>query len=146
MNRIQTTYSMKESEIDKKWFLIDAEGKILGRLASEVARILRGKNKPDFTPHLDMGDNVVVINAEKVALTGQKSEDKKYFTHSQYPGGDKFISIKKILEKKPEYVIQHAVKGMIPKNRLGSQLMTNLKVYAGKDHPHQAQSPEKIDI
>ncbi len=146
MRSIQKTFSIKESEIEKKWYLIDAEGKILGRLATEIASILRGKKKPGFTPHMDMGDNVVVINAEKISLTGLKSEDKKYFTHSQYPGGEKFTSIKKIMEKKPEYIITHAVKGMVPKNRLGRKIMGNLKVYAGIDHPHGAQKPEKLDI
>ncbi len=146
MSNIQRTFSMKESEIEKKWYLIDAEGKILGRLATEIACILRGKKKPGFTPHMDMGDNVVVINAEKISLSGLKAEDKKYFTHSQYPGGEKFTSIKKIIEKKPEYIITHAVKGMIPKNRLGRKIMGNLKVYAGNEHPHDAQKPEKLEV
>ncbi len=146
MSDIQTTYSMKGSEIEKNWVLIDAEGKVLGRLATEIANILRGKNKPTFTPHLDMGDNVVVINAEKVVLTGMKSEHKDYFFHSQYPGGKKFVNIKKIREEKPEYMIEHAVKGMLPKNRLSSQLMKNLKIYAGSEHPHQAQKPEAASL
>lgn len=146
MKQLQTTYSMKEAEIDKKWYLVDAEGKVLGRLATEIAMILRGKKKPTFTPHFDMGDNVVVINAEKVKLTGLKSQDKEYFTHSQYPGGEKFINIKKMMAKKPEYIIEHAVKGMLPKNRLGRKIMKNLKVYAGTEHPHEAQKPEKIEL
>ena len=146
MSDIQTTYSMKASEIQKNWVLIDAENKILGRLATEVASILRGKNKPSFTPHLDTGDNVIIINAEKVKLTGAKSEDKDYFKHSQYPGGEKFVNIKKFMEKNPAFVIEHAVKGMLPKNRLGRKVFKNLKVYAGTDHPHEAQQPEKIEI
>jgi len=146
MVEIQKTYSMKASEIDKKWFLVDAKGKVLGRLASEIALILRGKNKPEFTPSLDMGDNVVVINAEQIKLTGLKGFDKDYFSHSQYPGGEKFTNIQKIMEKKPEFVIEHAVKGMLPKNRLSRQIIKNLKVYAGSAHPHAAQKPEQINL
>ena len=146
MNDIQKTYSMKESEINKNWFLVDADGKILGRLATEVAKILRGKNKPSFTPHLDMGDNVIIINAEKVALTGMKPEDKEYFQHSQFPGGKKFINIKKIKATKPEFILEHAIKGMLPKNKLGRKVFKNLKVYVGSEHPHTAQKPEKIEL
>ena len=146
MSDVQKTYSMKASEVDKKWFIIDAENKILGRMATEIAMILRGKNKPTFTPHMDMGDNVVVINAEKILLTGSKSEDKYYFTHSQYPGGKKFTNIKKIKEKKPELIVEKAVKGMLPKTRLGRKIFKNLKVYTGSEHPHGAQKPEKIEI
>lgn len=137
---------MKASEIDKKWYIIDADGKILGRLASEIAKILRGKNKPTFTPHMDMGDNVIVINAEKIVLTGSKADDKEYFRHSQYPGGIKFVNIKKIKKERPEYVIEHAVKLMLPKSRLGRKIFGNLKVYTGAEHPHQAQKPEPLDI
>ncbi|HOD13398.1 MAG TPA: 50S ribosomal protein L13 [Spirochaetota bacterium] len=143
---MQKTYSLKGSDIHKKWFVIDADGKVLGRLASEAAKILRGKNKPDFTPNLDMGDNVIVINAEKVVLTGSKPEDKEYFRHSQYPGGIKFVNIKKIKKERPEFIIEHAVKSMLPKNRLGRKVFSNLKVYAGTEHPHQAQKPEPLDI
>lgn len=146
MKGMQKTYSLKGSEIHKKWFVIDADGKILGRLASEAAKILRGKNKPDFTPNLDMGDNVIVINAEKVVLTGSKPEDKEYFRHSQYPGGIKFVNIKKIKKERPEFIIEHAVKSMLPKSRLGRKVFSNLKVYAGTEHPHQAQKPEPLDI
>ena len=146
MKTVQKTYSMKEAEINKKWLLVDAEGKILGRLATEIALILRGKHKPTFTPHLDMGDCVVVINADKVVLSGSKAEDKEYFKHTEYPGGKKFINIKKIMAENPEFVIEHAVKGMLPKNRLGSQIIKNLKVYAGSEHPHEAQKPESITI
>ncbi|OHD72048.1 MAG: 50S ribosomal protein L13 [Spirochaetes bacterium RBG_16_49_21] len=146
MKSIQKTYNMKASEINKKWFIIDAEGKILGRLASEIAKLLRGKHKPDFTAHLDMGDNVIVINAEKVVLTGAKAQDKEYFRHSQYPGGIKFVNIRKFLNERPEFIIEHAVKNMLPKGRLGRKIFGNLKVYAGSEHPHQAQQPEPINI
>lgn len=146
MKGMQKTYSLKGSDIIKKWFVIDADGKILGRLASEAAKILRGKNKPDFTPNLDMGDNVIVINAEKIVLTGSKPEDKEYFRHSQYPGGIKFVNIKKIKKERPEFIIEHAVKSMLPKSRLGRKVFGNLKVYAGTEHPHKAQKPEPLDI
>lgn len=143
---MQKSYSMKASEISKKWYVVDAEGKVLGRLATQIATILKGKNKPEFTPSMDMGDFVVVINAEKVALTGKKEDQKEYFSHSGYPGGDRFRSVKKYRTEKPEFIIEHAVKGMLPKGPLGKQIANNLKVYAGKDHPHAAQKPEKLDI
>ncbi len=146
MNTVQKTYSMTASEIDKKWLIVDAEGKVLGRLATEIALLLRGKHKPSFTPHLDMGDYVVVINAEKIVLTGNKAEDKEYFKHTEYPGGKRFINIKKFLAEKPEFVIEHAVKGMLPKNKLNNKIMKNLKVYAGSEHPHEAQKPETVEI
>lgn len=145
-NNIQKTYAMKASEINKKWYVVDAEGKVLGRLATEIATILRGKNKPDYTPYLDMGDSVVVINAEKIALTGNKAEDKEYFSHSQYAGGIKFVNIKKIMKEKPEFVIENAVKGMLPKTKLGRKIFNNLKVYSGSKHPHIAQKPESINL
>jgi large subunit ribosomal protein L13 len=145
-NNIQKTYAMKASEINKKWYVVDAEGKVLGRLATEIATILRGKNKPDYTPYLDMGDNVVVINAEKIVLTGNKAEDKEYFRHSQYPGGIKFVNIKKYMKERPEFVVENAVKGMLPKTRLGRKIIKNLKVYSGGDHPHSAQKPEAINL
>ena len=145
MNNQQKTFSIKASEIEKKWRLIDAEGKVLGRLASDIAMILRGKTKPSFTPHMDMGDNVIVINAEKIVLTGNKSEDKDYFKHTEYPGGKRFINIKKIMAEKPEFVIINAVKGMMPKNRLSRRIIKNLKVYAGPEHPHSAQQPENMN-
>ena len=135
---------MKASQIDKKWHLIDAEGKVLGRLATDIALILRGKTKPSFTPTMDMGDNVVVINAEKVVLTGSKAEDKDYFSHSGYPGGGKFTNIKKLMAEKPEFVIEHAVKGMLPKNKLSRKIIKNLKIYAGPEHPHAAQKPQPL--
>lgn len=146
MKGMQKTYSLKGSDIHKKWFIIDADGKILGRLASEAAKILRGKNKPDFTPNLDMGDNVIVINAEKIVLSGSKADDKEYFRHSQYPGGISFVNIKKLKKERPEFIIEHAVKNMLPKSRLGRKLFGNLKVYTGTEHPHQAQKPEPFDI
>ena len=146
MSFIQKTFSLKESEIDKKWYLIDADGKVLGRLATEIAKILRGKNKPVFTPYLDAGDNVVVINADKISLGGSKEDDKEYFRHSGYPGGIRFVNIKKYKVKKPAYILEHAVKGMLPKNRIGRKIFKNLRVYTGKEHPHSAQSPETIEI
>jgi len=144
--KLQKTFSMKDKEIDKKWFIVDAEGKVLGRIATEIASILRGKNKPGFTPHLDMGDNVIVINAEKVSLTGKKLEDKEYFSYTGHPGGIRFTNIKKVLKQKPEFIIEHAVKGMLPKSRLGRKVFKNLKVYAGVEHPHEAQQPVKIEL
>src|SRR5208337_1132461 len=146
MKDIQKTYVMKQSEIEKKWYLVDAEGKVLGRLATEIATIRRGKHKPTFSPNLDMGDNIIVINAEKVVLTGSKENDKDYFSHSHYPGGEKFTNIKKVMKEKPEFVIMHAVKGMLPKSRLGKQIIGNLKIYAGSEHPHAAQKPEIINL
>lgn len=146
MKDIQKTYVMKQSEIEKKWYLVDAEGKVLGRLATEIADRLRGKHKPTYSPNLDMGDNIIVINAEKVVLSGSKSNDKEYFSHSHYPGGEKFTNIKKVIKEKPEFVIQHAVKGMLPKTKLGKQLIGNLKIYAGTDHPHTAQKPEIVNL
>lgn len=146
MGILQQTFSLKKSQIEKKWYIIDAEGKVLGRLATEIAHVLRGKHKPAYSPHLDMGDNVIVINADKVLLTGKKPLEKEYFFHSKYPGGSRFVNIRKMLEKKPEYVLYHAVKGMMPKNRLARQLMGNLKIYAGSDHPHKAQKPEPLEL
>lgn len=147
MNTISNkTYSAKPSEVDKKWVLIDAEDKSLGRLSSEIAIILRGKNKPQFTPHIDTGDNVVVINSEKVRLTGNKLTDKQYFRHSGYPGSEKFTSASEMLAKDPTSLVTIAVKGMLPKNRLGRKLLTNLRVYAGSVHPHTAQQPEIKEI
>ncbi len=146
MNGIQKTYSMKEAEIAKKWVLIDADGKILGRVATEIVNHLRGKNKPTFSPNLDMGDSVIVINAEKVVLTGNKAEDKDYFTHSKYPGGKKFTNIKKLMLEQPEYILEHAVKGMMPKTKFCKQLLGNLKIYKGTKHPHEAQKPETINL
>ena len=135
------TYSPKASEITRKWFVVDAEDLVLGRLSTEVARVLRGKHKPTFAPHMDMGDHVIVINAEKVRVTGKKEEDKFFMTYSGWRGGEKFRSVADVRAKHPEELITHAVKGMIPKNRLGRVLMTKLKVYKGEKHPHAAQTP-----
>ena len=140
------TFVAKEHEVDKKWCLMDAEGRILGRLASQIAIRLRGKHKPIFTPHADTGDFVVVVNAEKVSLTGSKWDNKMYYRYTGYVGGLKQISAKKLLEKKPGEVLRLAVKRMLPKNSLGRRQLKKLKIYTGPDHPHQAQRPEKIDI
>lgn len=131
---------------ERKWHVVDAEGKVLGRLAAEIANILRGKNKPIFTPFLDAGDFVVVVNAEKVRLTGKKETDKKYMSYSGWKGGEKYVSVAKMREKHPEWLIYHAVKGMLPKNRLGDRLLTKLKVYRGSAHPHTAQQPKPLEI
>ncbi len=140
------TYSAKTSDNHQKWYLVDAEGQVLGRLASKIAAQLRGKHNPLYTPHVDTGDTVVVINADKIVLTGKKMQKKIYYRHSGYIGGLKEISAEKLLEKKPEALIQYAVKGMLPKNRLGSQLFTKLKVYSGKTHPHTSQHPEALVV
>ncbi len=140
------TVSANASTVRKDWYVIDASDAVLGRLASQVAKILRGKNKPDFTPHVDCGDNVIVINAEKVRLTGKKLTDKVYVRHTGYPGGQRFASPADYLAKKPEFVVEKAVKGMLPKNRLGSAILNNLKVYAGTEHPHEAQNPKVIKL
>jgi len=137
------TYHPKKEEVQQKWWLINADGQILGRLATEIAVLLRGKNKPQFAPSADVGDFVVVVNAEKIAVTGNKLEDKKYYHHSQYPGGIKEKKLKEMLETKPEEVIRKAVWGMIPKNKLGRAIIKKLKVYRGPEHPHQAQNPEE---
>ena len=141
------TYSAKASEIEKKWFVIDADGLVLGRLASQIAMILRGKHKTTYTPHMDCGDNVIVVNAEKVAMTGRKLSDKKYYWHTGYPGGIKERTAGQILDgKHPERVIMKAVERMITRNRLGRQQLKNLRVYTGAEHPHEAQQPEVLDI
>lgn len=136
------TYTVKAGEIERRWYVIDAENRILGRLASDIARVLRGKHKPIYSPHLDTGDFVVVVNAGKVSLTGRKAEQKSYFRHTGYMGGEKFIPFRRMLEKHPERVIELAVKGMLPKNALGRQMFEKLRVYPGAEHPHQAQQPE----
>lgn len=147
MNTISNkTYSATPSTIDKKWVIIDAEDQPLGRLSTRVATILRGKNKPEFTPHIDTGDNVVVINAEKVKLTGKKMTGKKYFRHTGYIGSETFTTAKEMMEKDPTSLVTIAVKGMLPKNKLGRQLQRNLRVYAGPVHPHAAQKPEIKEI
>jgi large subunit ribosomal protein L13 len=142
-----STYTAKPAEIEKKWILIDAEGVVLGRLATIVANRLRGKHKPTFTPHMDMGDNVIVINADKVQMTGNKRADKRYYWHTGYPGGIKFRTAEQVLSgNHPERVVEKAVERMITRNRLGRQQMTHLRVYAGSAHPHEAQNPEVLDV
>jgi large subunit ribosomal protein L13 len=140
------TYTPKAAEIERKWWVVDAEGKVLGRLASEIAQVLRGKHKPMYTPHLDTGDYVVVVNAGKVRLTGRKAQQKTYFRHSGYVGGEKHIPFERMRAEHPERVIELAVKGMLPKNNLGRLMRKKLKVYAGAEHPHEAQQPEQLEI
>jgi large subunit ribosomal protein L13 len=140
------TYSPKISEIERAWHVVDAEGLVLGRLATEVASILRGKHKPTFVPHLDTGDHVIVINADKVVLTAGKGERKTVYRHSGYPGGLKSRTFADLLARKPEEAVRRSVRGMLPKNRLGRQMITKLKVYAGPNHPHAAQKPQPLDV
>lgn len=135
------TYMARAGEVSRQWYVIDAQGKVLGRLATRIAMMLRGKNKPTFTPHMDTGDFVVVLNAAQVALTGRKLDNKLYYRHSGYPGGLKTITARHLLQKKPEDLLRHAVRGMLPKNSLGRHLLKKLKIYAGGEHPHQAQQP-----
>ena len=143
---MRTTYIAKEADIVKKWYVIDAEGVTLGRLASEVASILRGKNKPQYAPNVDMGDYVIIVNAEKIAVTGKKLEQKMYRRHSGWVGGLKEVRMDKMLATHPERVIEHAVKGMLPKNALGRKMFAKLHVYAGAEHPHAAQKPETLEF
>jgi len=143
---MRTTYMAKPNEVERKWYIIDAEGKTLGRLASEAASIIRGKHKPQFTPHVDTGDFVIVINAEKIQLTGKKLHNKIYYHHTLHPGGLKKTVAADMIKNKPERVIELAVHGMLPKNRLGERLKTKLKVYAGPEHPHAAQKPEVWEL
>lgn len=138
------TYQQKPSEVQRQWFVVDAQGKVLGRLASRIAAILRGKHKPTFTPHVDGGDFVVVVNAEKVRLTGRKLQEKVYYWHTGYPGGIKSATAAQMLERKPEWVIQKAVQRMLPKNPLGRRMLRKLKVYRGPEHPHAAQQPKPL--
>ena len=138
------TWTAKPGEIDRQWHLVNAEGQILGRLATRIADTLRGKDKPQFTPHVDTGDFVVVVNAEKVAVTGKKLDDKMYHRHSGYPGGLRSRSLREQLERRPEEVIRKAVKGMLPRNRLGRAQLRKLKIYAGPEHPHTAQAPKEL--
>ena len=138
------TFMASPATIDRKWYVVDATGMTLGRLASEVASVLRGKNKPIFTPHIDTGDYVIIVNAEKIAVTGKKLDQKVYYHHSDYVGGMKSATLREKLNKKPEEVIEHAVKGMLPKGPLGRQMFTKLHVYAGPEHPHAAQKPEAL--
>ena len=141
-----STFVAKPETVQRDWYVIDAEGKTLGRLATEVARRLRGKHKPEYTPHVDTGDYIIVINAEKVAVTGNKASDKMYYAHSGFPGGIKSISFEKLIDRKPEMVIEAAVKGMLPKGPLGRAMFRKLKVYAGGEHNHAAQQPQVLDI
>jgi large subunit ribosomal protein L13 len=143
---MSTTYMAKPNEVERKWYIIDAADKTLGRLASEAAAIIRGKHKPQFTPHVDTGDFVIVINAEKIRLTGKKMQNKMYYRHSMYTGGLKVTSAQDMINNKPERVIELAIHGMLPKTRLGDSLKTKLKVYAGSEHPHQAQQPEVWEL
>lgn len=140
------TYTPKPGDITRRWWIVDAENQTLGRLATRIARVLRGKHKPQFTPHLDTGDYVVVVNAEKIRLTGRKATDKTYFRHSGYMGGERLVPITEVMAKRPERVIELAVKGMLPKNNLGRLMRRKLKVYAGPAHPHVAQQPEVLEI
>ena len=140
------TFMANEATIERKWYVVDADGKTLGRLAAEVAKVLRGKHKPTFTPHVDTGDHVIIINAAKVALTGNKLVQKTYFKHSGYPGGTTFTPAGKMLAEKPERVVELAVRGMLPKNKLGRQTYRKLQVYRGAEHPHAAQLPEVLEI
>ncbi|MCC2683857.1 MAG: ribosomal protein [Paenibacillaceae bacterium] len=143
---MRTTYMAKPNEVERKWHLIDADGKTLGRLASEAASLIRGKHKPQFTPHVDTGDFVIIINAEKIVLTGKKLQNKKYYRHSLYSGGLKVTTAQDMLNNKPERMLELAVHGMLPKNRLGDAIKLKLKVYAGPEHPHQAQQPEVYEL
>lgn len=140
------TFTAKTAEIEREWYVIDAEGQTLGRLASRIAPIIKGKHKPIYTPHLDCGDYVIIINADKVRVTGQKMEQKFYYRHSGYPGGIKSISLRDQLARYPERVLQSAIKGMLPKNKLGRRMIKKLKVYAGDSHPHEAQQPKPLEL
>ncbi|MEL6303481.1 MAG: 50S ribosomal protein L13 [Bacteroidota bacterium] len=140
------TISANKATVNKEWLLVDAEGQTLGRLASKVAKLLRGKHKTNFTPHVDCGDNVIVINADKIELTGNKWEDKEYQRYTGYPGGQRITTAKEMAEKKPGRMVEKAIKGMLPKNRLGAELFRNLKVYAGSEHGHEAQKPKAINL
>ena len=140
------TYMPNPDTLERKWYVVDASEQVLGRLASEVAKVLRGKNKPTFTPHVDTGDNVIIVNADKVVLTGKKLTQKVYFHHTGYLGGDRYVVAKDMLANNPVRMVEMAVRGMIPKNRLGDQIYSKLHVYAGPDHPHAAQKPEVLEI
>ncbi|HEY52870.1 MAG TPA: 50S ribosomal protein L13 [Caldilineae bacterium] len=143
---MRKTYSAKAEDIERTWYVVDAEGKTLGRLATEVARILRGKHKPIYTPHVDTGDYVIIVNADKIRVTGKRLDQKKYYRHSGYMGGLKETTLRTMLDKHPERVLQLAVKGMMPKNRLGRKMYRKLKVYAAPDHPHAAQNPQPLEL
>jgi large subunit ribosomal protein L13 len=140
------TYTAKPGEFEREWYVVDATGKTLGRLASQVATILRGKHKPIYTPHVDCGDFVIIVNADKIRVTGRKLDQKIYYRHSGYPGGLKQITLREQLAKRPDRVVEHAVRGMLPKNRLGRKMFKKLKVYAAPTHPHQAQQPKPLEL
>jgi large subunit ribosomal protein L13 len=140
------TYSAREADIQRQWLVVDASGKTLGRLATQVAMVLRGKHKPMYTPHMDTGDHVVIVNASRIALSGTKSQDKKWFRHTLYPGGAYWVTIRELMEKHPERVVTQAVKGMLPHTKLGRAMIRKLKVYAGPEHPHTAQRPVSWDL
>jgi large subunit ribosomal protein L13 len=142
---MKTGFAKKEN-VERKWYVIDAKDQVLGRLAAEIARRLRGKHKPTYTPHIDTGDYVIIVNADKIRLTGNKLDTKIYYRHTGYPGGLKSITANKLLQRKPERVLEHAVKGMLPKNRLGRRMYKKMKVYIGPDHPHEAQQPEVLTL
>lgn len=143
---MKTTQVAKKEEVTRDWYLVDADSKVLGRVATEIANVLRGKNKPTFTPSVDTGDFVIVVNAEKIALTGKKLSDKTYYSHSAFPGGLKSITAGKLIDKKPEELLKKAVKGMLPKNKLARHMLKKLKIYSGGAHPHAAQQPKTLDI
>ncbi len=143
---VRLTRSIRPQDVERVWFVVDAKGKILGRLASEVAQVLRGKHKPSFTPHVDGGDFVVIVNAGQIELTGRKRENKVYYRHTGFPGGIRSITAGRLLETRPERAIEHAVRGMLPKGRLGRRMLRKLKVYAKAEHPHAAQKPERLEI
>jgi large subunit ribosomal protein L13 len=136
----------KGKDLERKWFIVDAEGEVLGKVATKVATVLRGKHKPEFTPNMECGDYVIVVNADKVRVTGRKSEQKMYYRHTGYPGALRSMNFQKMMERKSTFPVEHAVRGMLPRNRLGRKLFTNLKVYAGSDHPHAAQKPEELTV
>lgn len=140
------TYSPKPKDVERKWYVIDADGMVLGRLASKVAHIVRGKHKPIWAPHADVGDYVIIVNADKVKLTGRKSQDKVYYRHSGYPGGMKAIPIWRMQKNRPEFIVQEAIRGMLPRNRLGRKLLKHTKIYKGTEHPHTAQQPETLTL
>lgn len=140
------TYSAKPSEIEREWYIVDAEDQVVGRLASQVASILRGKHKPQFTPHVDTGDFVIVVNAEKIRFTGNKETKKEYFRYTGYPGGERLTTPEEMRKRKPDFIVRNAVKGMMPKGPLGREMTKKLKVYAGPDHPHEAQQPKELTV
>ena len=140
------TVSIRKEDVKRDWYVVDMEGQVVGRAATKIATILRGKHKPSYTPHIDCGDYIIIINADKLRFTGQKMDQKQYFSHSGYPGGQKVITPRQLLEKKPYAVIEKAVKGMLPKNKLGRKMFKKMFVYAGAEHPHQAQQPKKLEL